>query len=203
MSQENLSRRAILAGAASVPALALPAAVASTLPATSISACTLPPDLVERFVRVRASYLDSRKRENLWRDEVDRRFLAATGVQWDDVDCDHPRWKKLQRAHSKICSEVPEYESDAETDARGDERWSVAEALIFDHNPQTFADLAWQAEAYLVADLDLLSFAPDSSTSDRLIRTLFRYIRTLGALPDDPLGALSLDIGSDSEEVQS
>jgi hypothetical protein len=73
------------------------------------------------------------------------------------------------------------------------------------HKPQTFADLAWQAAAYLMADLDLLSFAPDSSTSDRLIRTLFRHIRTLGALPqpDDPRGTLSLDIGSDGEAVQS
>ena len=69
----------------------------------------------------------------------------------------------------------------------------------------TFADLALQAEAYLVADLEMLSERTDLCTSDRLIRTLFGHIRTLGALPqpDDPLGALSLDICSDGEEVQS
>ena len=73
-----------------------------------------------------------------------------------------------------------------------------------DHKPQTVVDLAWPAEAYLLADLDIFSFAPDSATSDRLIRTFFHHIRTLGALPqpDDPLGALSIEVDSD-EAVQS
>ena len=205
MSPTELSRRAILAGAASVPALALPAAPSA---AASTPACTLPPDLIERFVRMRAWYLDSRKRETLWGDEVDRRFYAATGLtdeEWRDIDRDHPRWNELRAARDKIYAEVPgsdRYEGECEE--LGDERWAVAEAIMA-HKPQTFADLAWQAEAYLVADLDLLSFAPNSSTSDQLIRTFFGYIRTLGALPqpDDPLGALSLDIYSDGEEAQS
>ena len=47
------------------------------------------------------------------------------------------------------------------------------------HKPQTFADLALQAEAYLVADLEMLSEWTDLCTSDRLIRTLFGHIRTL------------------------
>jgi predicted lipoprotein with Yx(FWY)xxD motif len=40
MSPENLSRRAILAGAASVPALALPAVVATAIPAVATAAPT-------------------------------------------------------------------------------------------------------------------------------------------------------------------
>jgi hypothetical protein len=49
MSPTNLSRRAILAGAASVPALALPAAVAVALPAVvqpSPAAAISPPGVV-------------------------------------------------------------------------------------------------------------------------------------------------------------
>jgi hypothetical protein len=190
----KLSRRAVLAGAASVPAIALPAAASA---AASPSECTLPPDLVERFVRMRAWYLDSHKRFTLWSNEVDRRFYAATGLtreEWFDLDRDHPRWNELDAAHGKICAVVPDSDRyKGECEELGDERWAVAEAIMA-HKPQTFADLAWQAEAYLIADLDLLSSSPDSSTSDQLIRTLFRHIRALGALPqtDDPLGALGL-----------
>jgi hypothetical protein len=198
----NLSRRTLVSSAVALPALTLPALASTAIPA---SACTLPPDLIERFVRVRAWYLDSHQQEALWNDEIDRRFYAATGFthdQWRDVDHDHPRWKELKAAFEKVCAEVPG-EDDAETNLLGDERWDVAEAII-DHKPQTVVDLAWQAEAYLLADLDLFSFAPNSSTGDRLIRTFFRHIRTLGALPqpDDPLGALSIDMDSD-EAVQS
>jgi len=199
MSPENLSRRAILAGTAAVPALALPAAAT---PATSASACTLSPALIERFVRVRAWYLRSREAEILWSDEIDRRFYAATGFTWDDVNHGHPRFEELEAARRKVYAEVPTpcELDDTETNLLGDERWRVAEAII-DHKPQTVVDLAWQAEAYLLADLDIFSFAPSSGTDDRLIRTFFRHIRTLGALPqpDDPLGALNIDI----EAVQS
>lgn len=208
MSHANLSRRAILARAASVPALTLPVAAASALPATSTSACTLPPDLIERFVRMRAWYLDLRKRETLWSDEIDRRFYAATGItyeEWRDIDRDHPRWNELEAARKKIYAEVPGCDRyKGECEELGDERWAVAEAIMA-HKPQTFADLAWQAEAYLIADLEVLSERTDLCTSDQLIRTFFGHIRTLGALPqpDDPLGELSLDIGSDGEAMQS
>jgi hypothetical protein len=202
MSSTKLSRRAILAGAS---ASVLPA---GALAATSTSACTLPPDLIERFVRMRAWYLDSRKRETLWGDEVDRRFYAATGLtdeEWCDIDRDHPRWNELRAARDKIYAEVPGIDRyEGECEELGDERWAVAEAIMA-HKPQTFADLAWQAEAYLIGDLEVLTERTDLCTSAQLIRTLFGYIRTLGALPqpDDPLGALSLDIDSDGEEVQS
>jgi hypothetical protein len=74
-----LSRRTLVASAAALPALAVPA-----LPAPRqcrpLRPTTLPPDLIERFVRVRAWYLESDKREQLRRGEIGRRFYAATGV---------------------------------------------------------------------------------------------------------------------------
>jgi hypothetical protein len=145
MSPENLSRRATLAGAASVPALALPAfASTATATATAASACTLPPDLIERFVRVRAWYLGSRQAEILWSDEIDRRFYAATGFAWDDVNRRHPRFEELEAAREKIYAEVPApcELDETESNLLADERWRVAEAII-DHKPQTVVDLAW------------------------------------------------------------
>jgi hypothetical protein len=39
--------------------------------------------LIERFVRVRAWFLDNNKRNRAWSDEIGRRFYAATGVTKD------------------------------------------------------------------------------------------------------------------------
>ena len=112
----------------------------------------------------------------------------------------HPGKKELGAVRGRLCKEVPDGQSEAETEDLGDERWAVAEAIIA-HTPQTFADLAWQAEAFLIADIEILDAAPNGCTSDRLIRTLFQHIRTLGALPqpDDPMGALSIDLYSNSD----
>ena len=196
----STSRRAILAGAAMLPAASLPA-LASSGPAQA--ATTPPPDLIERFVRVRAWYLDNNKREKLSSDEVDRRFYAATGLtgdQWRDIDYNDPRRRELVSVRSKIYRQVESSDDEAESEQLCDERWSVAEAM-FAHEPQNVVDLAWQAEAYLLADLEL--YQPPEATADRLIRTIFQHIRTLAALPqpDDPLGALSINIAQ--EEVQS
>jgi len=196
----TLSRRTLVASAAALPALAVPTVV-SAVPARAAST-TLPPDLIERFVRVRAWYLDYCKQEKLEGDEIDRRFYAATGLteeQWEDLDRDHPRWEEFDAVRSKTIREVLTEESETECEQLCDERWRAAEA-IFDHAPQTIADLAWQAEAFLIADLEIYQGLA-RFTSERLIRTLFRYIRTLGALPqpNDPLGALSLDISSDDD----
>ena len=74
-----------------------------------------------------------------------------------------------------------------------DERWNVAEAM-FECKPRTVADLAWQAEAYLLVDMEIVNSAPECSF-DRMIRQLFQHIRTLGGTPqpDDPMGLLSID----------
>jgi hypothetical protein len=205
MSPENLSRRTLVASAATLSALAVPG-VASAAPARAAEASTtLPPELIERFVRVRAWYLDYVQRETIWSDEVDRRFYAATGLTSDqlrDLGRADPRRKELEAVEKKVYAEVPPYGDETECDLLCDERWDVARAII-DHKPQTVVDLAWQLEAWLLADLETYLHSA-SDGSEGLMRTLFRYIRTLGALPqpDDPLGALSINM-DDDEAVQS
>ena len=71
------SRRTLLVGASMLPVASLPA-LAGSAPAQA--ATTLPPDLIDRFVRVRAWYLDNYKRAELLSDEIDRRFYAVTGL---------------------------------------------------------------------------------------------------------------------------
>jgi hypothetical protein len=190
----NLSRRSLVTSAAALPVLAVPAAASPS--------CTLPPDLIERFLRVRAWFLENRARESLWSDEIDKRFYAATGVtskQWRDMlDGDETRHEELQVLRHKVYEEVEGGVSDEECTALCNERWSVAKAML-NHEPQTIVDLAWQAEAWLVADLELFGHYGNA-----LLGTMFRNIRMLGALPqpDDPFGALTI-VASDEEAVQS
>jgi hypothetical protein len=184
----------------SVASLASSTAIASPA-VTTASACTFPPDLIERFVRMRAWYLDYRQREILWSDEIDRRFYEATGEHWRAINYDHPRHDELLAVHDKVYAEVPCFENDeTECDRLTEERWNVAKAM-FSHEPQTVVDLAWQTEAYLIADLEILG---GSDTSDWMGRTLFRHIRSLGALPqpDDPLDLLSIDVDNDDDEEE-
>ena len=61
------TRRAILAGAATLPALTVPALA---VPATS--GCTLPSDLIERFLRVRAWFLEKHAQESLHSVPIDK-----------------------------------------------------------------------------------------------------------------------------------
>jgi hypothetical protein len=193
-----------------LPALAVPA-VANAAPALAVadSSTTLPPDLIERFVYLRAWYLDNHRRYSAWSDEFDGRFYAATGVttdQYRDLDHNDPVEKELRAVFEKTFKEVHSKEDDTECKRLGDERWEVAEAIM-EHQPQTIADLAWQAEAFLIADLEILHEQPNEYASDRLIRTLFRHIRTLGGVPqrDDPLGALAINIEPvpDCEDVET
>lgn len=192
--------RTLVTTAAALPALAVPALASA---ATSASACTLPADLIERLVRVRAWYLDCRRREEEERAEVDRRFHAATGLtheQWRDFeteccragDYDNPRRKELEAVRHKIYADFPMFaEDDPESNALYDERWAVADAIMA-HKPRTVADIAWQVEAYLIADLEMsLNGTP---SCEPIFLALLRNIRAAGGLPppDGPLGALSL-----------
>jgi hypothetical protein len=186
----KLSRRSLVASAAALPALAVPALAASVADTST----TLPPDLIERFVRLRAWHVENSERYRRLSEEIDRRFYSATGItfdEWRDIMFDDPRRKKLDAVHSKIWAEVAP-DADEEADELHDERWGVADAMMA-HKPQTFADLAWQAEAYLIADLELLDRAPSSDSW--MLRTLFHNIRMLGAIPqpNDPLGILSIN----------
>lgn len=190
----------IVSAAALATAAALPAANAN-----AASVCTLPPDLIERFVRMRALFLDDRKRDELRRAEIDTRFRAATGVsleEYYELEYNGPRRKELNVVHNKIWEEVPGSLSDEEVGRLGDERWSVVEAIM-ECEPKTIVDIAWQAEAFLIADLEIVT-SPPACSHERLIRLLFHHIRTLGALPppDDPFGALAIDtVVPDYEEA--
>jgi hypothetical protein len=51
------------------------------------------------------------------------------------------------------------------------------------HKPQTVADLAWQLEAFLIADVAIIS-SPPTDPCDQMLRTLLHHVRTLGAIPN-------------------
>jgi hypothetical protein len=124
------TRRAILAGAATLPALTVPALA---VPATS--GCTLPSDLIERFLRVRAWFLEKHAQESLHSAEVDRRVYEASGItraEYFDMAADDPRREELNALNIKVSKqddreEVDEY-GQTEADRLCDERWDVAEA---------------------------------------------------------------------------
>src|ERR1700730_15953212 len=159
----NLSRRHLVTTAAALPALAMPAA------AHASSACTLPPALIERFLRMRAWYLDDHARYCLEKNERDKRFYAASGLTTDeyrDMEYGDPRKKELGSLWDKVSGEfrrengrTNEVEEVEET-ALGDERRGVAEAMMA-HEPQSIGDLAWQLEAWLIAELETLNSDSD------------------------------------------
>jgi len=189
--------------AAALPALAIPATAHAT-------ACTLPPDLIERFLSMRAWFVEDHARWSLQQREHDKRFEAATGGvtmdQWRDMKYDDPRKKELEATWDKVSFELHSESGrtnefvEAEVNALHDERWAVAEAMM-DHEPQSIVDVAWQLEAWLIADLELFNSSGED-TSGQLFRMFVEHVRTLGAVPqpDDPFGALSL---ADSEAVES
>jgi hypothetical protein len=191
----NLSRRHLVTTAAALPALAVPAAAHAT-------ACTLPPDLIERFLRMRAWFVEDHARDSLHSREFDKRFHAASGFtadQWRDIEYDDPRKKELEAIWNRIWDELHReggrstVSEETEVSALCDERWAVAEAMMA-HEPKSIVDLAWQLEAWLIADLELFSSARADDTATQLFRMFVEHVRTLGAVPqpEDPFDALSL-----------
>jgi hypothetical protein len=150
----NLSRRHLVTTAAALPALAVPAAAHA-------SACTLPPDLIERFLRMRAWFVEDHARYSVRSREFDKRFYAASGLTLDeyrDIRRDNPRYEEIEAVWDKVWHKL-HHESgrtnetvEAEANALHDERWAVAEAMMA-HEPQSIVDVAWQLEAWLIADL--------------------------------------------------
>jgi len=195
MTSEKLSRRTLVATAAALPALAMPTVVHAT-------ACTLPPDLIERFLRMRAWFMEDHARWSLHSREFDKRFYAASGLttaDYRDVGYHDPRKKELEAIWDKVWFELHRESGrtnesvQAEADRLHDERWAVAEAMMA-HEPQSIVDVAWQLEAWLIADLELFNSAGDDCTSTRLFRMIVENVRTLGEVPqpEDPFGALRL-----------
>jgi hypothetical protein len=136
---------------------------------------------------------------------VPRHYTDRTGHppirvdEYRDMEYGDPRKKELGALWNKVSDELQRESGrtseseEAEATRLGDERWAVAEAMM-DHEPQSIVDVAWQLEAWLIADLELFNSAGDDSTSTQLFRMFVGYVRTLGAVPqpDDPFGALSL-----------
>jgi hypothetical protein len=98
----NLSRRTLVASAAALPAIAIPAVAAT-------SACTLPPDLVERFLRARAWHLKDHVREIRERAQFEKKFFAASGVTddefWEFAKSDPAHFNELMEVHNRVCRE--------------------------------------------------------------------------------------------------
>jgi hypothetical protein len=206
MPDFDLSRRKLVTTAATLPALAVPAVAAAAPASTGVSAtaCTLPARLAERVLHLRAWYLDYRKRCEQASDEADRRFEAATGVthyEWAHITREDSRRDELRSVLSKIYDDFPILQDDEpEGDQLWQDRWDLAEEIMH-YEPQTIVDLAYQAEAYLIADLELVSTSAPYGTCDGLLRKFFQHIRALGALPppDDPMGVLSIDVEDEEE----
>jgi hypothetical protein len=199
----NLSRRHLVTTAAALPALALPAAAHAT-------ACTLPPDLIDRFLSMRAWFLEDHVRYSVRSREFDKRFEAAAGITTDeyrDMEYHGLRRKELEPTWDKVSDELrresgrTNESEEAEVTRLGDERWAVAEAMMA-HESQSIVDVAWQLEAWLIADLELFNSAGDDCTSTQLFRMFVEHVRTLGKVPqpEDPFDALRL---ADGEAVQS
>jgi hypothetical protein len=158
--------------------------------------------VIERFLRMRAWFVEDHARYSLQKHEFEKRFEAASGVTADeyrDMEYHGPRSKELRPTWDNVRSELlhesgrTNESEEAEAEALGAERWAVAEAMMA-HEPQSIADVAWQLEAWLIADLELFNSAGDDCTSTQLFRMFVEHVRTLGAVPqpDDPFGALSL-----------
>lgn len=199
----NLSRRHLVTTAGALPVLAVPATAHAT-------ASTLPPNLIERFLSMRAWFMEDHARYTQQSREHAKRFEAATGVamdQYHDMECGDPRKKELEAPWNKVSDELHRKAGrtieteEVETERLCDERWAVAEAMMA-HEPRSIVDVAWQLEAWLIADLELFNSAGDDCTSTQLFRMFVEHVRTLGAVPqpEDPFDALRL---ADWEAVQS
>jgi hypothetical protein len=193
----KISRRSLVTTAAALPVLVVPAVAHA-------SACTLPPDLIERFLSMRAWYLKEHASDEVRSREHHKRFEAVTGVtrdQYDDMGYRAPRKKELEVVSSKIWKELQRESGltneseEAEISRLCDERWAVAEAMMA-HEPQSIVDVAWQLEAWLIADLEVFNVSEESADV-RLFRMFVEHVRTLGGVPqpEDPFGALSLVAG--------
>jgi hypothetical protein len=70
--------------------------------------CTLPPDLIERFLTMRGWYLEDHARYSLWSREFDKRFYTAIGLttdQYRDVKYGDPCKKGLEAIWDRVSDE--------------------------------------------------------------------------------------------------
>jgi hypothetical protein len=191
MTAHQTTRRAILAGASSVPLAVTVGAVAAPMivsSAPTVDAVSFPA-LVDQFVRIRERRNAKRALDQMWGDKIDKLFYEATGLDWDALDWQNPGFQQLEAVRRRIVHENPD---DSDVDEEGvdnewneilDELWPLAEAMI-NQTPQSAVDLAWQAEALTTADCELLEIPADDYPADRLLRKLLNNVRAFsGELP--------------------
>jgi hypothetical protein len=139
------SRRAVLAGAASLSA----AIGATSAFATASSAEISLPELVAQFISVR-----ERRKIVLAKEEEHARFIAslfykATGVPWSAVQKDILRYRKISKVYYRLEDANPSPHEDA-LDEINEELFPLAEEIL-KKAPQSLIDLAWQAEVAFVS----------------------------------------------------
>jgi hypothetical protein len=170
---ENLSRRAILAGASAIPIAACTSAAAS---ADDVSF----PDLVARFVHVRGRYHERKARDEVHSRLIDLLLNETTGMteeQRNSINVGDPRFDQLVKDINEAYRQIPD---DDPVDEHGgsiawteisDEMSSVSEAML-GQVPRSAADLAWQAEALVISDCEIL-YSDHAESMCQLFRNIF------------------------------
>jgi hypothetical protein len=180
-SRLRTTRRAILAGAASLPA-ALGSGASFATPADSVSF----PELVSKFIPLR-----ERWRAQVAIDEVHSTlfndlFQKATGFSVDEwrslLGTNDLRWKEGEAAFRKISNENPSDDDDEDgcsiawNELNG-ELCPLAEEML-SRTPQSLADLAWQAEVLFLTEPEL----DDDDEGDGLHWQFIKNVRALGGV---------------------
>jgi hypothetical protein len=144
------------------------------------------PDLVAQLVRVRERLNERRVDVKAWSDKINQLFFDATGLTNDErlaIDRgEDPRQESFQEIHTRLMEENPYWGDDDALDRLVNDLWLVVEAIV-SRTPTSVADLAWQAEALVTADPEILSDLGEACY-EGLQAQVFKNIRTLaGPLP--------------------
>lgn len=169
------SRRAVLAGAASLSAT-IGTGAALAKPETAETSF---PDLVARFIPLRERRNAQFAKDKVYADFIQARFYEATGEHWSHVRKNGGRafWAK-RKVYAKIQGENP---TDAATvwDEINNQLWELAEEVV-KRQPQSPVDLAWQAEIVFVSAL--LNEEDDDNSAMELLGAPFAFIKNARTL---------------------
>jgi hypothetical protein len=180
MSAHRTTRRAILAGAASLPAVTIGAGAAL---AAASEGCSFP-DLVGRL-------LDARERMSVWEnetspamsEEMDRRFFEETGITADEYHAVNPwntkgkpaayfdDWVAVGDIRRRIYHEVDPQENGESISFRAirDPQLAIIDEILA-KTPRNKADVLWQLEA-----------ARDGSGGDSFLEAFAAIFRAFAA----------------------
>jgi hypothetical protein len=190
MSAHRTTRRAMLAGAATVSATAA-VATASAL-ASASPAETSFPDLVAKFIRVRERWRAQQEVDETHRRMRAELFRKAVGFPFEEwrtlEDQTDPRFAQGQAIYDMIWEEewdpVDEHGCSIAWNEIHDELCPLAEEVL-SRTPQSLADLAWQAEILFVSEPELhdQTLMDDAEEEGPALHwTFIRNVRALGGL---------------------